>query len=64
MQIRDDGSIKGININTYHIKLSAYADDADFLASDGMSLGLILQACANFQTFSSLKFNVEKCEAC
>ena len=57
-------TIKGININTYQIKLSAYADDADFLASDAMSLELILQTCANFQTFSSLKLNVEKCEAC
>ena len=64
IQIRDNESIKVININTYHIKLSAYADDADFLASDAVSLGLILQACATFQTFSSLKLNVEKCEAC
>ena len=64
IQIRDNESIKGININTYQIKLSAYADDADFLASDAMSLELILQTCANFQTFSSLKLSVEKCEAC
>ena len=60
IQIRDNESIKGININTYQIKLSAY----DFLASDAMSLELIIQTCANFQTFSSLKLNVEKCEAC
>ena len=64
MQIRDNGSIKGININTYQIKLSAYAGNADFLAPDAMSLGLILQICATFKTFSSLKLNVEKCEAC
>ena len=64
IQIRDNEGIKGININTYQIKLSAYADDANFLASDAMSLELILQTCANFQTFSSLKLNVEKCEAC
>ena len=38
--------------------LSACADDADFLASDAMSLELILQTCANFQTFSSLKLSV------
>ena len=44
--------------------MSAYADDANFLASDARSLELILQTCANFQTFSSLKLNVEKCEAC
>ena len=64
IQIRDNESIKGININTYQIKLSACADGADFLASDAMSLGLIRQTCANSQTFSSLKLNVEKCEAC
>ena len=64
IQIRDNESIKGININTYQIKLSAYSDDADFLASDAVSLGLILQTCVTFQTFSSLKLNVEKCEAC
>ena len=62
LQIRDNESIKGIN--TYQIKLSAYADDADFLASDAMSLGLILQTCATFKTFSSLKLNVDKSEAC
>ena len=64
IQIRDNESIKGININTYKIKLSAYADDADFLASDAMSQELILQTCVNLKTFSSLKLNVEKCEAC
>ena len=64
IQIRDNESIKGININTYQIKLSAYADDADFLAYDAMLLELILQTCATFQTFSSFKLNVEKCEAC
>ena len=68
IQIRDNESIIIIiiiiNINTYQIKLSAYADDAKFLASDAVSLELILQTCATFQTFSSLKLNVEKCEAC
>ena len=64
IQILDNESIKRINTNTYQIKLSAYSDDADFLAFDTMSLGLILQTCANFQTFSSLKLSVKKCEAC
>ena len=64
IQIRDNESIKGININTYPIKLSAYADDADFFASDAMSLGLVLQTCAAFETFSSLKLEVRKYEAC
>ena len=63
-QIRDNESIKGININPYQKKLSVCADDADFLASDTMLLELILQTCATFQAFPSLKLNVEKCEAC
>ena len=64
IQIRDNKSRQGVNINTQQIKLLAYADDADFLASHTMSLGLIFKTCVVFQTFSSLKLNVEKCEAC
>ena len=64
IQIRDNESIKGININTYQIKLLAYADDGDFLVSDALSLGLTLQTCATFQIFSSFKLDVEKCVAC
>ena len=62
MQVRDNESIKGIN--TYEIQLSAYADDAYFFALEALSPGLILQSCATFQSFPSLKFHVEKCEAC
>ena len=43
---------------------TTYADEANFLATDAMSQELILQTCEAFQTFSSLKLNVEKCEAC
>ena len=34
------------------------------LTMAALSLGSILQTCATFQTFSSLKLNVEKREAC
>ena len=46
------------------IKLSAYADDADFLTSDTESFESIFQTCATFQLYSSLKLNLEKSEAC
>ena len=45
---------KGIKIGDNEIKLSAYADDADFLTSDVSSLETIFQTCATFQLYSSL----------
>ena len=56
--------VKGIRIGDNEIKLSAYADDADFLTSDVSSLKTIFQTCATFQLYSSLKLNLEKSEAC
>ena len=60
IQIRENPDIKGIRIGTEEIKLSAYADAADFLTHDVKSLELIFQTCETFQSFSSL----EKSEAC
>ena len=51
-------------IDNYELKLSAYADDADFLVADGNSIKLVFQMCRSFQEFSSLKLNLEKSEAC
>ena len=42
------------------IKLSAYADDADFLTTDVKSLQVIFLTCETFQSFSFLKLNLEK----
>ena len=64
IQIRENPDIKGIHIGTEEIKLSAYADDADFLTPDVKSLELIFQTCKTFQSFSSLKLNLNKSEAC
>ena len=64
IQIRENPDIKGIRIGTEEIKLSAYADDADFLTLDVKSLELIFQTCETFQSFSSLKLNLNKSEAC
>ena len=44
--------------------MSAYADGADFLTSDVSSLRKIFSTCATCQSYSSLKLNLEKSEAC
>ena len=62
--MRENKEIKGIIVDNHEIKLSAYADDADFLASDVKSIKLIFQTCSSFQKFSSLKLNCEKSETC
>ena len=62
IQIRENEEVKGIRIGDNEIKLSAYADDADFLTSDFSSLETIFQTCATFQLYSSLKLNLEKFE--
>ena len=64
IQIRENPDIKGIHIGTEEIKLSAYADNADFLTPDVKSLELIFRTCETFQSFSSLKLNLNKSEAC
>ena len=64
VQVRDNNEIIGITINDHEIKLSAFADDANFLVSNIKSLELVFNACSGFQTFSSLKLNLEKSEAC
>ena len=64
IQIRENEEVKGIRIGDNELKLSSYADDADFLASDVSSLETMFQACATFQLYSSLKLNLEKSEAC
>ena len=63
IQIRSESSIKGFRIKHIEIKLSAYADDTTFFMKDSQSVQRILKLMKEFQVFSSLTFNVEKCEA-
>ena len=63
IQIRENNDIKGIIINNTYIKLSAYADDTYFLASDVISLQYIFKTCGIFQQFSSLKLNLDNSQA-
>ena len=51
VQVRDNNEIIGITINDHEIKLSAFADDANFLVSYIKSLELVFYACSGFQTF-------------
>ena len=60
---RENSDIKGILTGSEEIKLSAYADDADFLTPDVKSLELIFQTCEKSKSFSSLKLDLEKSEA-
>ena len=52
IQIHENNNIHGIEIGHSEIKLSSYADDKDFIT------------CATFQTYSSIKLNLAKSEAC
>ena len=64
IQIRESDNVKGIKLGNFEVKLSAYADDADFLTSDACSLKTVFQICDTFYLYSSLKLNLEKSEAC
>ena len=65
IQVRDDKSIRGSKISDLVIiKLAAFADDITFFVEDKQSLNRILKLMANFEVFSSLKANIEKCEVC
>ena len=62
--MRENDDINGIKIDDREIKLSAFVDDVDFLVSNVNSLNLIFDICSRFQSYSSLKLNLEKSEAC
>ena len=64
IQVRENDNINGIKIDDRELKLSASADDANFLFSNVNSLKLIFDICLRFQSFSSMKINLEKFEAC
>ena len=64
IQVRDDKSIRGFKIGDLVIKLAAFADDTSFFVKDKQSLNRILKLMTNFELFSSLKTNIEKCEVC
>ena len=62
--IRDSELVRGIPVTDKEIKLDAYADDSRFFLKDLQSLYTILNITEEFGTFSSLKLNLQKSEAC
>ena len=56
--------VRGIPVKDKEIKLDAYADDGRFFLKDLQSLYTILDITEEFGTFSSLKLNLQKSEAC
>ena len=63
IQIRNDKSIQGFKFRKIEIRLT-FADDVIFLVKETQSLRKILKLIKKYGIFSSLKMNVEKCEAC
>ena len=64
IQVRNDSTVRGFRVRSVEIKLTAYADDTTIFVKDSHSLYRILKLTGKFQEFSSLKFSVDKCEAC
>ena len=63
-QVISDTDILGFTIEDISLKLSAYANDAYYFLKDIASLQVLFQLFSNFEEFSSLKVNLDKCEAC
>ena len=64
IRVRDSELVRGIPVTDKEIKLDAYADDGRFFLKDIQSLYTILDITEEFRTFSSLKLNLQKSEAC
>ena len=62
IRIRQNEQLKGICISDHELKISAYADDANFLVSDIQSLNCLFLMCTEFGNYSSLRLNEEKSE--
>ena len=63
IRIRQNEQKKGICISDHELKVSAYADDANFLVNDIQSLNCLFLTCTDFGHYSSLRLNEEKSEA-
>ena len=63
INIRNEKSIKGLNIGTTNIKLTQYADDTTLYLQDTESLKCTFKLLDKFQLYAGLKLNKEKTEA-
>ena len=64
IRVSDSELVRGIPVKDKEIKLDTYADDIRFFLKDLQSLYTILDITEEFGTFSSLKLNLQKSEAC
>ena len=64
IKIRSNKAIKRFKFDKLEVKLTSLADDVTFLIKDPCSLKKILKFIKELGTFSSLKINAEKFEAC
>ena len=62
--VRSDVNIRGLSIFDNEIKLTAYADDTTIFIKDLNSFYHLIRVFDQFQSFSSLKINMEKSELC
>ena len=63
IEVREDIDIKGFTVNDVELKLSCYADDGYFMVKTVDSIQKILRYFDIYSLYSSLKVNLEKCEA-
>ena len=64
IQVREDIDIKGFTVNDVELKLSCYVDDGYFMVKTVDSIKKILRYFDIYSLYSSLKVNLDKCEAC
>ena len=64
IQVREDIDIKGFTVNNVELKLSCYMDDGYFMVKTVDSIIKFLRYFDICSLYSSLKVNLEKCEAC
>ena len=64
IQVREDIDIKGFTVNDVELKLSCYADDGYFMVKTVDSIKKMIRYFDIYSLYSSLKVNLEKCEAC
>ena len=61
--LKNDQSIKGINVETKEIKITQYADDTTVFVRDEESMEQLLRLLDEFKLISGLEINTSKTEA-
>ena len=61
--LKNDQSIKGVNVETKEIKITQYADDTTVFVKDEESVEQLLRLLDEFKSISGLEINTSKTEA-